>query len=222
MSLRVPQRPGTVAVAPPLADPGYARDEQLKVRQDQLEETAQTMNDTSGVEAVDPFAIMADEELQALLAKDGSEVSGALPGYCYMWACIEYPSSARGIAVLGLQAVGWQVVKGDDPEAREYRTADGTRKLGDSLLLKIPTQRKRLLDLRIDQLNAKHEGDTNDGLRERARKMGINVVSFEEMTPEQQKRLERRSQQEFSKQAATQRLAGNLREGTVPGVQPGV
>lgn len=220
MSLRVPQRPGIMTA--PLADPGYTRDEQLIARQDQLEETAQHMNDTSDVRGVDPLAMLADEELQALLAKDGSEVSEPQQGSCYMWACIEFPSSARGIAVLQLQAVGWQVVKGDDPEAREYKTVDGTRKLGDSILLRIDARRKFLLDTRIAQLNAKREGDTSDSLRDRARRLGINVVSFDEMTPEQQQRLERRSQQEFSKQAATQRFAGNLRDGTVPGVSPGV
>lgn len=221
MGVRIPVRPGP-QVAAPLADPGFTRDEQLKARQDQLEETAQVLSDDSGVNAVDPFAMMADEELQALLAKDGSEVSNMQAGFSYMWACIEYPSSARGIAVLSLQAVGWQVVKGTDKEAEEYRTADGTRKLGDSILLKIPTNRKRLLDIRIEQLNAKREDDTNENLRERARKMGINVVTFDEMTLDQQKRLERRSQQEFNKQAATARLATDLRNGTVPGVQPGV
>ena len=219
MALRVPVRP-TVA-APPLAGPGYQRDEQLKERLDQLEETAQTLNDTAGVDAIAPEVMLADEELQQLLAKDGSEVSNARPGYAYMWVCIEYPTTARGINVLSLQAVGWQVVKGDDVEAEEYRTADGTRKLGDAILLRIEARRKQLLDYRIDQLNMKREGATADALKERAAQFGINIVDFASMTPEQQKRLERRAQQEFSKQAATSRLATDLRHGTVPGVAPG-
>lgn len=221
MALRVPQRPGTT-IAPPLADPGYQRDEQLKVRQDQLEETTQQMNDTAGVEAVNPDAFLADEELQAALLKDGSEVSQAKPGYCYMWVCIEYPTNARGINALSLQSVGWQVVKGDDPEALEYKTIDGTRKLGDSILLRISEQRKRLLDYRVQELNMKRDGASTDALRERAAKFGINVVDYSNMTPEQQKRLERRAQQEFSKQAAIGKVAEQLRTGTVPGVQPGI
>lgn len=221
MALRVPVRPGSTAVAPPLADPGYQRDEQLKERLDQLEETAQTMNDTSGMGTIAPSAMLPDDELQQLLAKDGSEVSNPKPGHSYMWVCIEYPTNARGINVLSLQAVGWQVVKGDDLEAVEYKTADGTRKLGDAILLRIDARRKQLLDYRIDQLNMRREGATAEALKERARKFGINVVDFDNMTPDQQKRLERRSQQEFSKQAATSRLAGDLRNGTVPGVQPG-
>jgi hypothetical protein len=214
------QFPNQIDTAPE-APAGFQRTEQRLRRKDDLEQQAEERAQATGVEAASSDAFLPDEEIQNLLQYDGSNVSKAQKGYCYMWVCIEFPASARGLAVLNMTAQGWQVVKGDDPEAQEYLQPDRTRKLGDSILLRISEARKRVLDGQIAMLNAKREGQSHEAVRNLAERHGIKIVSFDEMSPEQQKQLERRSQLAFAKQGAFQKLDGNLRAGTVPGAAVG-
>lgn len=218
MSKQFPNAVDRDATAPA----GYKRTDQRLRRKDQLEQQAEEQAAESGIEAINPDALLPDDELQQLLEGfDGSQITNADPNYVYMWVCVEFPASARGLAVLTHTSQGWEVVKGDSLEAVEYRQPDGTRKLGDSILLRITRRRKAALDYRVAALNAKREGQSQEELQAIAARYGIQVVPFDQMSPERQAFIERRAQAAFSQQAAMQKFAENARTGTIPGVPPG-
>lgn len=218
--------PNRIQRTEPEAAPGHRRREQLRVQADQLEEQAETLAAEQGVEAIDPNALLPDDEIQSLLSRSAEEISNPVPGFSYMWVNVEYPQNARGSHVLAMQAQGWHVVKGDIddksmPESIEHRTTDGTRKLGDCLLMRIDSRRKAHIDYQYDLLNARRMGNDQATVDELSTKYGIKVVAYDKMTPEAQTRLERQAATQFAKRAAMERVADDLRNGTVPGVPAG-
>lgn len=211
--------PNRIQCTEPLAAPGHKRDEQLRVQADQLEQQAEEMSAQSGMGVIDPNALLPDDEIQSLLAREADEVTNKVPGYCYRWVNVEYPANARGRHVIELQTQGWQVVKGDNPESIEYTTTDSTRKLGDCILMRIDARRKAAIDRQYEQLNAKRSG--SDQVAALSDKYGIKVVPYNDMSSEAKTRLERQAAVQFAKRAAEQRVHQDLRNGTVPGVPVG-
>jgi len=201
----------------PEASAGHPRREQRIERQDQLEQQAEEMSNQHDGAAIDPQALEEDAEI--LHDYDFTEVSNKQPGFYYMWVSIEYPSSARGIHVLQMQAEGWQVVNGNLPESSEHRTPDGTRKIGDSILMRIPEARKRRLEERDEEINRRRDEGNVEKLREGAERIGSRLIDLSQMTPEQRSHLERKSKQEFGAKAAMEKLGKNLKQGTVPGMR---
>ncbi len=180
---------------------GHARREAQARQADQLEQQAEELAEATQTCGIDPEALTPDEELQAMLWRDGSEVTDAQPGYCYMWVSMRHATNA-----LTMQAQGWATVKADDPESPEYRAPDGTRMRGDSMLMRIPERRKQLLDYRIAELNARREGKDAEQLKKLADQHGIKIVSFDEMDDEQRNTIQRRAARQFGRQAAAQKL----------------
>ena len=116
---------------------GYARDEELAKRGDDLAEAAETQSATAERYAVNPKAFEKDRELQYLLEHYNElEVSNADPAYSYCWVqCIH----SHGLFVKLKLAERWEVVQGEMQEAIELKGigADTTRKLGDVMLMRI-------------------------------------------------------------------------------------
>lgn len=204
---------------------GHAKREQLKRRSDQLAEQGEQLAADMKMDGFSEAALTPDDEIQAMLWRDGSEVTNAQPGYCYMWVCVEFPSTSRGMAVLGMQSQGWVVVGGNDPESPEYRTVDGTRKYGDAILMRITEQQKRANDYRVDLINAKRSGKEDEATQELAERYGIRVVSLDNLSPEHRRIVERRAAAQnakhFAKNAAMQKLDEDIRTGSVPGMSIG-
>ena len=213
--------PNRIKRAEPEAAPGYKRNEQLKAQADQLEQQAEELSAQSGMGAIDPEALLPDDEIQSLLAREADEITNQVPGFCYRWVNVEYPANARGRHVIEMQTQGWQVVKGDMPESVEYTTTDGTRKLGDCLLMRIDARRKAAIDRQYELLNAKRMGSDLTTTQTLSDKYGIKVVPYDDMSGEAKTRLERQAAAQFAKRAAQQRVHDDLRHGTVPGVPVG-
>ena len=117
---------------------GYKRDEELKKRTDELQQKAEEASkDTI---AIDPKKMEIDREMQMLLRRgDGAiQVSNAQPGFHYVWAA-EY--NTNKIDIVNKMRVGYEVVQGNDPEAREYQDVDTKRRMGDVILMRIPDER---------------------------------------------------------------------------------
>jgi len=213
--------PNRIRAAQPQAAPGHARREQLKAQADQLDEQADALNTQADIGAIDPNALLPDDEIQSLLSREAEEVTNQVPGFCYMWVNVEYPANARGRLVLDMQVKGWHVVNGEMPESIEYKTVDGTRKLGDCLLMRIDARRKAAIDHQYDLLNAKRMGSDPALIQNLQEKYGIKVVSYDNMTDEARTRLDRQAAAQFAKRAAMERVGTDLRNGTIPGVTPG-
>ena len=131
-------------ITPDLPSAGHARDEELKKRTDNLDAAAEFMSDDQEIYGVDPKAFEEDREILAHL--DELHIADALPDHHYLWAYF----GMNGRVVWQRKRDGWKVVSGNDPEAPELKDADGLRKIGDCLLMKIPLER-------YNQLQAERE-----------------------------------------------------------------
>lgn len=208
--------PGT-AILPPA---GHARKEELKKRTDILE--AKAAHDFANVEAIDPDAI----EIERELAQHFNElnVANAEPGFVYKW--VNYTSNG-GIAIR--QAIApperWQVVTGDMPEATDLKASDGTRKLGDVMLVRMPKKRYDILERLRAEKNARQQQGHESNLRELARRnpKAVKVYGSEDMPESVTKRLTNPSQASINAmrgaEAAQAQFEQNLRAGLVDGLQ---
>lgn len=138
------QKPGAGAKAKVNLPPaGHARNEELARRADALIAKAEKLTAENGGGSVDLSKLEVDPEIASQF--DELNVSDALPEYEYLW---ENFVSQNGYAVRARLAIrvklpgvahmtkAWEIVQGDMPEAVELRAADGTRKLGDVLLMR--------------------------------------------------------------------------------------
>lgn len=161
-----------VADLPP---PGYKRDEELSRRTDELDEKAEKLEAEQEVYASDPQAFTPDRDILSRLDQRMLEVSEKQPGYQYCWAYF----GLNGQMVWAKRAIGWEVVKGKQmPEAREHEEVDGTRRIGDVLLMRCPMERfKELEAAAADARMAQELGITSQlkELGEKARRYGLKV-----------------------------------------------
>jgi len=134
-----------------LPPPGDERKEVLAERQDKLEEKAETLANEQELHAIDPSAMEIEPELARGFdpaTMSIMNVTNKQPGWVYSW---QNHQSQSGLQVMMKKYDGWIVVSGPDPEAIEHKIADGTRRIADVLLMRIPEERKKALDAR-DQL----------------------------------------------------------------------
>lgn len=174
--------PGTATLPPS----GHERRETLKQRADVLEQ--QAAQQFANVEAIDTDAMEIERELAQHFNE--LEVTQADPAFVYKW--VNFVSNG-GIALR--QAVApperWQVVTGDMVEASELRGADGSRKLGDVLLLRMPRKRHEILERLREEKAARQLGGHEANLHELARRnpKAIKVYDSEHLPADINKRL---------------------------------
>lgn len=132
-----------------LPPPGDERREELIRRTDALQEAGEKLANEQELYNIDPNApaMQPDRELMDLFDPSTMSmltVSNPQPGWRYSWANAVNQS---GLQVMMKKYEGWQVVSGTDKEAIEHKGADGTRRVADVLLLKLPeAQYKRLAE----------------------------------------------------------------------------
>lgn len=196
---------------------GHARDEELKKRTDRLEMKIEQ-------EAPEVYPMPEIEEdreiLHALYEHDMLEVSEPEPGFTYCWAYY----GLNGQMVWMKKSLGWEVVKGKHfREAREHMDSDGTRTIGDVLLMRIPTQRyKAIIKQQRERRQSQQLGVSAEVIAY-ARKHGLKVhedlstvkVGANTLMDVMQRKAERRT---GAKKVAMQHLDKKLREGQVPGL----
>lgn len=194
----------------PLPPPGDARRETLSRRKDALEAEAERLNEATEGAAIDPKAFEIDPEIARHV--NPIRVSRPQPGYRYCWA--NY-ASQHGWQVRAKSTLGWEVVTGDMVEAREHKAVDGTRRIGDVLLMRIPETRFAALERREEQNRLRRHVAVDAEVREIAARHGINVRS-DPNDPIFQRYMKRHG----ARALARERFTTMLREGTVPGMPP--
>jgi hypothetical protein len=212
-----------------LPPPGDERREVLSRRRDELEEASERLSSEQEVFAIDPKALTVDRELAhnynpATLSI--MNVTSPQPGYEYCWA---NAVSQSGLQVMMKKYDGWKVVSGSDPENMEHKHTDGTRRIADTLLMRIPLERKKALDERDEVMRKRVQSGVSAELEELGRKYhgrGIRVHTPNESTdPDSRYRDRGFSEQHLSsdprrrlveKEAARQ--IGELSREKIPGV----
>ena len=123
---------------------GHARREVLKQRTARLQEVAERVSAESEIYSIDPEKLKEDPEILKHFDFQNQqfEVTHAQKGYAYLWERDDHRAiafkKAQARFFLGPRMPGWEVVNSTvDPEAKELIQADNTRRIGDTILLRI-------------------------------------------------------------------------------------
>ena len=196
-----------------LPDAGYRRTEELARRADELAERAETGPEVYGI---DPTKIAPDREiLHRSIDQQMIHVSHRDPEYQYAW--VYY--GLNGQMIWAKRALGWRVVTGPDKECEEYKEADGTRRIGDTLLMKIPKERY----LELEEMGQKRRDEQYLGIKARlhelSEKSGIKVYDDLSDVTIGGRSLESVMERKAAAQdVALKHIDKKLRDGDVPGI----
>jgi hypothetical protein len=200
---------------------GDARRDELKQREDVLAQEAEERAATLEIERIDPKVMRVDNEIASSFDQFNEiAVSNALNDeyeYCWVFA------GRNSYWVRWKSAQGFEVVQNDMPEAQEHRGigADSTRRVGDTILMRIRKDRAaRLRKAERERGAAREEGidSTIMELGERARHLGVRVSRLGGLSAAQQDIIAKRAQ---ARQIASAQFNDQIRTGTVPGLRPG-
>jgi len=192
---------------------GYKRDEELARRTDELAERAESGPEVYGI---DPAKVAPDREiLYRSIDQQMIHVSNKDPNYVYAW--VYYGQNSQ--MVWAKKAMGWRVVTGPDKECAEYKEADGTRRIGDTLLMKIPKERY----FELEEMNEKRRSEQYLGIKSRLQelsaKSGIKVYDDLSEVSIGGRNLETVMERKAAAQeVAMQHIDQKLRDGDVPGI----
>lgn len=189
---------------------GDARREQIKINADVNAATIEQKS--AAVETINPDIFAPNREILANI--DGLEVSDPQPGFIYSWKLFDNPKSNVGYWVNMAKSQGWQVVCGDMPEAKEHEIVGGMRKIGDTVLMRIPIALHQELERReraaIDaRSNAVHSNLMELG---KARGVIIKVIDGANTDPALLQQMEARTR---GYMAADQKFDRALRDGSL-------
>lgn len=204
------QTPATGALPPA----GHARTEELKRRGDALE--AKAAETHADVQAINPDNFDVERELAGRF--NALDITNKNDAYVYKW--VNFVSNG---GIMLRQAVApperWEVVTGDAKEAAELRQVDGTRKLGDVMLVRMPKTRYAVLEkVQAERAARQHQG-LEANMRQIAAKSKIRVYSNEDMPDSVRKVIERPSHGAVEAMrgamAAQDKFEGALRDGSI-------
>lgn len=227
---------------------GDARRDEMKRRLEELQRMqADFERDFEGeIGAVDPSKLRVENEIAQHFDPSTKmlEVTNADPDYVYLWEQADIHNRHGGLWVTSRKAMGWEVVEGSMKEARDKRAVDGTRRVGDVILMRIRRERYLALE-EADRRRriARSEGISLHVLEEAERK-GVRVHDLEDSrTPEHILRFahaqaaageaarrtmvstmaqaDRSKSRVLASSLADRRLESAIRSGTVPGLTPG-
>lgn len=202
---------------------GDERREVLAKRTDELAEAAETVE--AETYPIDPKALQVENEIaQHFDEFNELAVSDRQSAYEYRWVW----TGLNNIMVKKAMAerypgvdhrMGWEIVSGDMPEAREHKDVQGVRRVGDTILLRCRKEfwlaraefQKRSRDLQRDSVTA----NLKDMAARYANK-GLNVlISDEDMDSPVMKQVMKRM---LAREIAGNKFEKMLRAGSVPGV----
>ena len=191
---------------------GFARDEVLKERTDDLE---QQIEDAPEKMAIDPKAFEPDNEIRGKI--DELDVTGKLPNFIYKW---EY-YGGNGFTVERSKIEGWEVIAGDMPECSELKGNDTTRKLGDTLLMRTTLENYEKIEARRLKKVMQREQSVLGDMRELAKKYGVTVhEDISNVTsPNKREMLIDTIARSAARRTASQMIDKRLRTGTMPGLR---
>lgn len=166
----------TAATAQPdsatLPAAGDARREELKRRYDALLAEAEILGKDLDFGTIDPAKLdkgMVENEIAQHFDPSSKmlEVQGARADRAYKWEQADIYNRWGNVWVTMAKSLGWKMVSGDMPEARNHRQVDGMRRVGDAVLMWIERER-------FDAIEA------DDRRRRISRKEGISLHILEE------------------------------------------
>lgn len=197
-----------------LPAPGDERREVLRRRAAELEEEAEEAS--AGLEG--GVADIEDIDIEAEIARhfnqDGQlTFSRMQDDFEYAWVCYDYPLSAKGQAVRMAQTLRWEVVQGRQmPEGHEFLQADGTRRVGDTILMRRPKSVGVIVKQAVANVAAKQR--RRAGKAELSR-LGdderIKIANVDLEDPQVQGALNR----QMARQIAANEFAERLKEGNI-------
>lgn len=150
-----------------------------------------------------------------------NSITGAVPGYVYTWQRYIAQNAQAPVDILLLLEIDgpdgreplWEVVKGKMPEARERMASDGTRRVGDVMLLRT-TQDKYDALRRYEQMKVDRQlQSVEQPLHDFAAATGLEIGPLSTNHPSMKRG--------FARQVANQQFDKMVRTGRVPGARPG-
>lgn len=198
---------------------GYERNEVLAEREDTLQQAAEETASALETERIDPAKLKVENEIAQHFdpATTMLQVSQADPCFIYCWVF----SGMHGLMITQKQIEGWEVVQGESEEALEHKGigADTTRRVGDTLLMRIPKDKFLVLDKRRkQQANRFNQEQTSfsDHAEKLAEKFNIPIYREGE--------VDARTLSRMMASASARKVAGNkvnslIRQGRMPGVR---
>jgi len=198
---------------------GHQRDEALAERKDVLEEKADVLASTLETERIDPSKLKVENEIAQHFdpATTMLHVSNADSVFMYCWVF----SGMHGLMITQKQIEGWEVVQGESEEALEHKGigADTTRRVGDTLLMRIPKDKFFVIEKRRKEQAARHNREAtsfSDNAERLAQKHNIPIYHEGE--------VDERTMNRMAQAASARKLAGNkvnnlIRQGRMPGVR---
>lgn len=198
--------------------------EEVARRAERLIAEAQKLLEQLDVQAADPAKLTVENEVrQALNELNEVYVSNAQQEYAYAWVYRDPHNEYGGRYVRKMQALGWEIVSGDMPEAKEHRFVDGTRVVADCLLMRIRLDRKLLLDKRDRLLREAQQAGIVSRVYELAEHAGTRVYDklpdFVENAISQQQHARRAAAlRDFHRLNRDGSVDKMLRTGTIPGI----
>lgn len=198
---------------------GHARDEELKRREDTLAQEGEETAVALEVEAIDPAKFEIENEIAENFdpATTMLKVSNADEYYMYCWVF----SGMHGLMITQKTIEGWQVVQGSDPEALEHKgiNADTTRRVGDTLLMRIPKDRYLVIERRrkaqAERFN-EQQGNLSEKAEALAKKFNIPIYNDGDVDARTLKRMMNQAQ---AKKVAGNKINSMIRQGRMPGMR---
>lgn len=201
--------------------------EELSKKAEKLIAQANKLLSQIEVETADPAALTIENEVRrALNELNEVYVSHSQPEYAYAWIFRDAYNQFGGRYVRKMQALGWEVVQGDNPEATEHKHVDGTRVVSDCLLMRIRLDRKLLLEKRDRLLREAQQAGVTARVYELAERAQTRVYDklpgfVEEAMNAQagERRVQRAAAMgAFHRLNAGGKVDRMLKTGTIPGI----
>lgn len=180
-------------VDPRLIPAGHERDETMKQIADELEQEAEELAETQERFALDPSKFAVENEIGG--KADSLQISHRRDDRAYCWARFKgengvSQAESKLALTINVREIAtnkswkekiWHVVEGKDKEALELRQADGTRRLGDVILLWAKREVYEAVQAVVDQKRREMQGAPDRAAREFEARTGVKVVSERDM-----------------------------------------
>jgi hypothetical protein len=211
-----------------LTEPGAARTEQLARKAEQMIAEAQAILGQLNCETADPSALEVEREVrQALNNLNEVYVSNQQAEFAYSWIYRDPGNTFGGRFVRKLQALGYEVVSGEMPEATEHRFVDGTRVVADCLLMRIRIDRAMLLAKRDRLLRDAQQAGIVSRIADLAERAGTRLYdklpgfveeAISSQADQRRAAIRARAVRDFHRMNQDGKMDRMIKSGTIPGI----
>jgi hypothetical protein len=185
----------------------------MKARTDKLEEQGEKR--FAGVEGINKEKLRPDNEILGPLSENPNMlgISDPKPGREYKWVYM----GQNGYFITQARLQGWVPVQGEDQEASERTWTDSTRKLGDTILMWVSTEKYRQIQRQDFQKRMLQQRSITAELEEMGERTGVKVMhGFRNA-----EMLQRLQEQAFARQMAEAKFKRMIETGRIPGMEIG-